>query len=156
MTLLGILMLVLGTALLVAEAHVPGGVLGALGGAALVAGGVILIGALVAGAAVAAPIGIGLALVAAGWTLLAARTAAGSRRLRVRSGAEGLAGHVGVVRGWDDGTGQVFVDGALWRARREWAEPDEEALREGDPVVVERVSGLTLCVRRADDLEVLG
>jgi hypothetical protein len=33
--------------------------------------------------------------------------------------------------------------------------PDEDALREGDRVVVERVSGLTLCVRRADEWEVI-
>jgi membrane-bound ClpP family serine protease len=156
MTLLGILVLVLGTALLVAEAHVPGGILGALGGAAMVAGGVILIGALGAGAAVAVPIGIGLGLAAAGFTVVAAGTAARTQRQSVRSGAEGLPGHVGVVRGWNETAGQVFVDGALWRARREWAEPGEPVLREGDPVVVERVSGLTLCVRRADEWEVLG
>jgi N-methylhydantoinase B len=46
----------------------------------------------------------------------------------------------------------VFVDGALWRARLTW--PGEHAeLNAGDPVVVERVKGLTLCVRKADRWE---
>jgi membrane-bound serine protease (ClpP class) len=59
---------------------------------------------------------------------------------------------VGVVRSWTAGGGQVLVDGALWRARHSWADDGEE-LGEGDPVVVERVSGLTLAVRRAEDWE---
>jgi membrane protein implicated in regulation of membrane protease activity len=71
----------------------------------------------------------------------------------VRAGAEGLCGRIGVVRAWDEPAGQVFVDGALWRARLDWSPPDGEALHEGDAVVVERVSGLTLCVRRADEWE---
>jgi membrane-bound serine protease (ClpP class) len=52
------------------------------------------------------------------------------------------------------GLGQVFVDGALWRARR--SELDgEQPIAPGDPVVVERVSGLTLTVRPAEEWEVL-
>jgi len=45
-------------------------------------------------------------------------------------------------------------DGALWRARRSW-EDDDHALAVGDHVVVERVHGLTLSVRRADEWELL-
>ena len=42
----------------------------------------------------------------------------------------------------------MLVDGALWHARRSACEPDEEvALHQGDRVIVERLSGLTLCVR---------
>ena len=37
---------------------------------------------------------------------------------------EVLCGRVGVVRLWSEPAGQVFVDGALWRARHEWAETD--------------------------------
>jgi membrane protein implicated in regulation of membrane protease activity len=87
---------------------------------------------------------------------VATRKAAGSRRARSQSGAEALCGRVGVVRRWSDSAGQVFVDGALWRARHEWADTDGEALHEGDPVVVERVSGLTLSVRRAEEWELIG
>ena len=47
----------------------------------------------------------------------------------------------------------VFVDGALWRARA-WGLEDEPALSPGDPVVVEGVNGLTLTVRPAEEWEV--
>jgi membrane-bound serine protease (ClpP class) len=83
------------------------------------------------------------------------RKAASVQRARIQAGAEALCGRVGVVRGWSEPGGQVFIDGALWRARHGWAEIDGEALREGDPVVVERVSGLTLSVRRAEEWELI-
>jgi membrane-bound ClpP family serine protease len=155
MTTLGFALLLMGAALVVAEAHVPGGAFGVAGGIALIVGGIMLIAALGGATALAVPVGIGLGGAAAGWALLVTRKAAGSRRLRIRSGAEGLCGRVGVVRGWTEPAGQVFVDGALWRARHDWAGLDGDALREGDPVVVENVSGLTLSVRRAEDWELI-
>jgi membrane protein implicated in regulation of membrane protease activity len=85
------------------------------------------------------------------WLAVATRKGLAARRLRASSGREALSGRTGVVRSWHDGGGQVFVDGALWRARRSW--PDGEDLAAGDAVVVERVSGLTLAVRRAEDWE---
>ena len=86
------------------------------------------------------------------WLAFATRKALAARRLRSASGREALAGRCGVVRSWQNGDGQVFVDGALWRARPSW--PDsEEQLAAGDAVVVERVSGLTLAVRRAEEWE---
>ena len=155
MTALGFALLIVGAVLVVAEAHVPGGVLGVAGGVAAVVGGVIVIGALGGGLALALPIGVGLGAAIGVWVLWATRTAATTRRARIRSGAEALCGRVGVVRQWTEPAGDVFVDGALWRARHEWAEVEDGALSEGDPVVVERVSGLTLCVRRADEWEVV-
>jgi membrane-bound serine protease (ClpP class) len=101
---------------------------------------------------VAVPVGVGIGLAAGGWSLVVARKAAAARLTRVQSGAEALCGHLGVVRSWTEPSGQVFVDGALWRARHEWP-LDDDQLQEGDAVVVERVSGLTLCVRRADEWE---
>ena len=58
-----------------------------------------------------------------------------------------------MVRNWADGAGQVLVDGALWRARRSWPDDERGQLGAGDAVVVERVSGLTLGVRRAEEWE---
>ena len=75
-------------------------------------------------------------------------------RRRARCGAEGLIGHVGVVRRPLDPVGQVAIDGELWRARRCWGEEDEPAPGEGEPVVVNQVLGLTLSVRRAEVWEV--
>ena len=153
MTALGIALLLAGAALVIAEAHVPGGVLGVLGGVALIAGGIVMIAALGGGAALAVPVGAGIGLIAGGWTVVVTRKAAVAGRARVRAGAEGLCGQIGVVRRWAEPSGQVFVDGALWRARHEWPLPGDEPLHEGDEVVVERVTGLTLCVRRADEWE---
>jgi len=156
MTALGLALLLSGAALVVAEAHVPGGVLGVAGGVALIAGGIIVIAALGGGAALAVPVGVGLGAAAGGWTLVATHKAAAVRHARIHAGAEALCGRVGVVRRWSESAGHVFVDGALWRARQDWAEHDDEAFNEGDPVVVERVSGLTLSVRRAEEWELLG
>jgi len=155
MTAVGLVLLLVGVALLVAESHLPAGILGAAGAIALIVGGVIVIGALGGGAALAVPVAIGLGLAACGWVLVATHSAASVRRARVRAGSEALCGRVGVVRQWSEQAGQVFVEGALWRARRGWGEDDAEALHEGDPVVVEQVNGLTLSVRRAEDWELV-
>lgn len=156
MTALGVALLLVGGALLVAEAHIPGGVFAALGGLALVAGGVIVITVLGAGAAVAVPVGIGIGAAAGAWALLVSGKARSARRARVQAGTEALPGQVGVVRSWSEPGGQVFVDGALWRARQRWVDSEEgESLREGDRVVVERVNGLTLSVRRAEEWELI-
>jgi membrane-bound ClpP family serine protease len=154
MTLLGIVLLLLGVVLVVAEAHVPGGILGVSGGLVLIAAVVVLAAAVGANALVAVPIAAGLGLAAGGWALLVTRSVSGTRHARVRSGPEGLSGRVGTVRCWREPDGQVYVDGALWRARHSWG-PGEDMLHEGDAVVVERVAGLTLCVRRAEEWELI-
>jgi membrane-bound serine protease (ClpP class) len=148
----GVALVVVGVALLVAEAHVPGAVLGALGGVALATG--IALAVAGAGAGLALVLTAVLAGVAASglWLAVATRKALATRRLRVSSGREALSGRLGVVRSWGAGSGQVLVEGALWRARPSW--PDEELeLAVGDPVVVEQVNGLTLGVRRAEEWE---
>jgi membrane-bound ClpP family serine protease len=154
-TVLSLLLLLLGLALLVAEAHLPTfGVVGA-GGIAAIAAGLVL--ALVgAGGSLALALGLAVPLAAGGLALGAvalSRTRATARR-RARCGAEGLIGRQGVVRHTLDPQGQVMVDGALWRARRSWAEEDEAPPAAGEPVVVDQVDGLTLRVRRAELWEV--
>jgi membrane-bound serine protease (ClpP class) len=155
MTTLGFVLLLIGAILVVAEAHMPGVVLGVAGGGSLIAGAIILLGALGAGGVVAVTVGVGVGAVAGGWALFATSKVAGSRRVRVQAGTEALCGRIGVVRRWSESAGHVFVDGALWRARHERADSDAEALHEGDSVVVERVSGLTLAVRRAEEWELI-
>jgi membrane-bound serine protease (ClpP class) len=140
----------------VVEAHVPGGVAGVAGGVALLVGGVMLITAFGGSVALAVPVAVGIGAAVAGWTFLAATKTALARRSRVQAGTEALEGRVGVVRRWSEPAGQVFVDGALWRAQRDWIAPEAGALDVGDPVVVERVRGLTLSVRPAEEWEVLG
>jgi membrane-bound ClpP family serine protease len=149
---IGVALVLVGAALLVAEAHVPGGVLGAAGAIALAAGAALAIAGAGAGLALALLAVVAVLAVAGVWVAIAASKSLAVRRLRAASGREALSGRAGVVRSWAGDGGQVFVDGALWRARRSWAD-DEEDLGAGDAVVVERVSGLTLAVRRAEDWE---
>jgi membrane-bound serine protease (ClpP class) len=149
---IGVVLAVVGVTLLVAEAHVPGGVLGVTGGVALAGGAALALAGAGGGAAVIVGVVLGTLAASGLWLAIVARKALATRRLRPASGRDALAGRCGVVRRWENGDGQVFVDGALWHARPSW--PDsEEALTAGDSVVVEGVSGLTLAVRRAEEWE---
>ena len=152
MTDIGLALVLLGAALLVVEAHVSGGVVGVFGGMALAAGAAFLIGGAGGGIALVVVAMIAAVLVTGGWLAVAARKSLEARRRQVTSGREALSGRPGVVRSWTGEGGQVFVDGALWRARRSIVEEDGE-LDAGDAVVVERVTGLTLAVRRAEEWE---
>ena len=145
-------LVLVGAALLVAEAHLPGGVLGAAGGVALAGGAALALAGAGGGVAVVVGVVLGTMAVTGLWLALATRKGLETRRLRSSSGREALTGRCGVVRRWQNGDGQVFVDGALWRARPSWPDSDDE-LKVGDPVVVERVSGLTLAVRKAEEWE---
>jgi membrane-bound ClpP family serine protease len=148
----GVALVLVGAALLVAEAHVPSGVLGVTGGVTLAGGAALALAGAGGGAAVIVGAVLGVLAATALWLAFATRKALEARRRRSISGRDALTGRCGVVRRWQDGDGQVFVDGALWRARPSW--PDsEEQLTVGDAVVVERVSGLTLAVRRAEEWE---
>jgi membrane-bound serine protease (ClpP class) len=154
MTVVGLLLLMTGAGLVVAEAHLPShGALGTAGVTALVAGAVFAVAGAGAGLAVAIPVAAILAAAASATLVLVARKAVTAQHGRVRSGAEALVGRIGVLQSWSEAEGRVFLEGCLWRARPSW--PEEEQLHEGDRVVVERVSGLTLAVRPAEDWEVL-
>lgn len=142
----------------VAEAHFPAhGALGATGVVVMAVGAVLAISGLGAGLAVGLLGGLALAAAGATGLTLALKPGLEARRRRVRTGAEGIVGHVGVVRSWTDATGSVSLDGAVWHARRSPTDEDADAheLHRGDPVVVERLNGLTLCVRPAEDWELI-
>jgi membrane-bound serine protease (ClpP class) len=150
----GIVLVLLGAGLLVAEAHLPTyGVLGLLGLVSMVAGGAIAVDGSGGGTVLVLVVALTLRLVAGVALATVVRGAAGVARKRSRTGAEALVGHVGVVRHELEPVGQVFVDGALWRAQPCWEDGEADRLREGDRVVVERVKGLTLGVRRAEEWE---
>ena len=148
----GLAFALVGAALLVAEAHVSGGVLGVFGGIALAAGAALAIAGAGGGVALVVAAMIAVAAVTGAWVAVATRKSLVARRRQVASGREALSGRTGVVRSWAGDGGQVFVDGALWRARCSLIEEDHD-LDAGDAVVVERVSGLTLAVRRAEEWE---
>jgi membrane-bound serine protease (ClpP class) len=154
MTALGIALLVIGGVVVVLEAHVQSlGFLGVPGVAALAAGAVLTVTGLGGGIALVVASAVVLALVGVAVVALSLTKGIAVRRQRIRTGSEGIVGHLGVVRRWADPDGTVLVDGALWRARLSL--PDEQSLQEGDHVVVERVNGLTLCVRKAENWELV-
>jgi membrane-bound serine protease (ClpP class) len=153
MTALGVILIAAALVALVAEAHLSrGGLIGAFAGAAAIGGiAVLLVGA---GADAVAVVIVTFCAAVAAITLLWAFRRRILRPLRSRphTGQEGLVGHLGVVRAAGGPQAQVFVDGSLWRA-----EPDpvhqEAELHDGDRVVIERVNGLTLRVRKAEEWE---
>jgi membrane-bound ClpP family serine protease len=158
MTALGIALLAVGAILVLVEAHVPTlGALGVPGVIALGAGAILAVAGLGGGTAVAIVSAVVLVGVGAGALALTFRKGIAVRRRRVRSGPERLIGALGVVRRWDEPRGKVLVDGALWHARRSWPEGEHEQpeLHEGDPIVVERLDGLTLAIRPAEDWELV-
>jgi len=157
MTSLGLVLLVVGAVVAVAEAHYPThGIAGGTGVLVMAIGAVLAISGLGAGLLVGLLGGVILAAAGAGVLVAVLKRGLVVRQLRVRTGAEGLVGHIGTVRNWTDGTGCVDLDGALWQARRS-EQPDEEIpeFHAGDRVVVERLTGLTLSVRPAEEWELL-
>jgi membrane-bound ClpP family serine protease len=158
MTILGVLLLVLGAVLAAFEAHNPThGVVGGIGVLTMAAGVVLTVSGSGASMVVGLAGGVVLTAIGAGAVTLAVKTSISVRRRRVRTGAEGLTGQIGVVRKWSDSAGSISLQGAVWNARRS-ATVDEDsarALHAGDRVVVERVSGLTLSVRPAEEWELM-
>jgi membrane-bound ClpP family serine protease len=150
MVLLGIALLFTGAGLLIAEAHLPSyGALGVGGVLAVVAGTALAVDGSGGGVALVLAVTVLVGLAAAALVAVTVRATVAAARPRALTGAEGLIGHVGVVRSAPAPLGQVFVDGALWRARQCL----DDELRVGDHVVVERVNGLVLSVRRAEEWE---
>jgi membrane-bound ClpP family serine protease len=150
MVLLGIALLVIGAGLLIAEAHLPSyGALGIGGVIALVAGTALAVDGSGGGLALVLAVTLLVGLAAAALVAVTVRATVAAARPRAVTGAEGLIGHVGVVRSAPAPLGHVFIDGALWRARPCL----DDQLSVGDHVVVERVHGLVLSVRRAEEWE---
>jgi membrane-bound serine protease (ClpP class) len=136
----------IGVALLVAELLLPtGGTLAVLGAGGLVAAGIVAL----SNSESAASDVVGPALITLGilsvvsFYFVTRKVIAAQLDEPVRTGPEDMVGSVAEARTSLDPEGQVWLNGALWRARL----ADEEAVvRQGDRVVVEAVEGLTLVV----------
>jgi membrane-bound serine protease (ClpP class) len=158
-TATGVLLLVFGLAMIIAEAHLPThGILGASGVVALVAAGLVLYDTDTSAFEVSAPVVILAGLLIGGFLALAVERAMRARGQPARTGWEEMIGAVGEVREPLDPVGQIFVEGALWRAElaphTSGAQPSEPGssrdgrpLERGSRVRVESVEGLTLRVR---------
>ena len=144
MTELAIALLAVALLLFIAEAHAPTTVLGLLGVAALVGAGFAWRDA-GHDLPVAAIVIAGVIL--AGFIVFASRKALAAHRDQpVRTGGEDLLGETGEVREPLDPEGQIFIAGALWRAR---VEGPESSIDLGTRVRVESLDGLTLVVQPA-------
>lgn len=145
MTGLAIALLALALILFIAEAHAPTTIAGLLGVAALVGAGFAWRDA-GHDLPVAAIIIAGVIL--AGFVVFASRKAIAAQRDEpIRTGSEELVGSVGDVRTPLDPEGQIFIQGALWKARATGT--DQIGL--GNRVRVNAVDGLTLEVEPVAD-----
>lgn len=153
-TAAGIILLLTALALFVAETQIVShGVLGGAGVVALIAAGLLLFDTGSDALDVSVPGAVAAGALIGGLTLLAIQKALQARHGRVRTGSEELLGAVGDVRVPLDPIGQVFVQGALWRARLSGSGGRLEA---GARVRVESIEGLTLDVSElgaADEAE---
>lgn len=149
---LAVVLMVVSVGLLLVEAHVTtGGFIAAGAIVALVSGVALALASSGAALGVVLAVAVAITVVAGAGLWVAARSMLSIARRRPSTGPQAMVGHLGLVRG-DDAVPHVFVDGGLWRAQPSPLDGDR-ALRDGDRVVVERVQGLTLCVRRAEEWE---
>jgi membrane-bound serine protease (ClpP class) len=138
-------LLLLGIALMIAEAFTPGiGVLGIGGVAAFIAGGYFLVED--AGTdidmSISLPLIVGMAATTALLTFAVVAAAMKSRQRPPASGSEQMIGARAQVVAWEGQTGSIRVHGEIWNARA--AAP----LQAGDGVRVIGRDGLTLIVDR--------
>ncbi len=139
-------LMVLGLALTIAEAFVPGfGALGIGGLIAFVLGAVMLIDRDIPGFAVAWQVVGGVALVVGGLFLATVGLAVRARNRPVVSGREQMRGARGAVVRWEGGTGLVRVHGERWAARA------TQPLLPGQDIRVAGIDGLTLRVEPETD-----
>jgi membrane-bound serine protease (ClpP class) len=150
-TAAGILLLVLGVGMIIAEAHLPThGILGGVGVLSLVLSGLLLFNTDSDAYEVSVPVVIAVGLLLGGFMAFAVQKVVQARRNPVITGWEEMIGAQGVVREPVDPVGLVFVQGALWRASLADGAGDGGdggALERGVRVRVESVEGLTLRVR---------
>ncbi len=137
----GVALMLLGLALMVAEAFAPSfGALGLGGVAAFVVGSLILIDTEAPGFGLSIPLVLTLAVISALLLFFIIGLALKSHRRPVVSGAEELMGAHGQAVSGFPGSGSVHLHGEVWTAR------SEAAIQPGAPVTVTGRDGLTLLV----------
>jgi membrane-bound serine protease (ClpP class) len=137
----GLALLLLGIALMTAEAFVPSfGALGIGGAAAFVIGSVMLLETDVPGYGISWLLIGSIALVSSGIFVLVMMLLVRARRRAVVTGPEEMIGSKGRVIEWSDRGGRVRVHGEIWEARA------SKPLQQGQEVRVANIDGLTLIV----------
>jgi membrane-bound serine protease (ClpP class) len=142
----GLALILLGLALVLAEAFSPSfGILGIGGTVAVVLGAVLLFDSDVPGLELSWPALGGLAVASLIFSLVVGRLAVRVHGRRVVTGVEEMIGARCRVLDWQDSRGHVFMHGERWQAR---AAPGALPIA-GAQVVVLAVDGLTLVVEPA-------
>src|SRR5579862_343121 len=114
----GAVLLLIGVALIVVEAHVGAfGVIAAWGVAAFVVGALMVFPALAPGFVLPHLIVTGTAIGGVALLLLALAVLLRSRKKPIVTGNEALIGAAGETVSWQDDEGRVRVNGEIWRAR---------------------------------------
>jgi membrane-bound serine protease (ClpP class) len=143
----GVVLFLAAIALFILEFKVGGHAVFAVGGVvALIASGLLLFNTGGGPFSIDVPVVVVAAALLGGLTMWAVSKAVQARHGPVSTGWEELVGKVGTVRVRLDPVGQIFIQGALWRARP--TDP-ETAIAVGDRVRVDSVEGLTLYVSPA-------
>ncbi len=136
-------LILLGLALIVAEAFAPSfGILGIGGTVALVLGAVILVDTDAPGVDISIPLVAGVAMAGVISTFIVAWLARRSFSARIVSGAEEMIGARGNITDWTGTRGHVFVHGERWQAE------GPAGLAPEDEVRVTAMDGLLLSVER--------
>ncbi|MCG6895732.1 MAG: nodulation protein NfeD, partial [Thiocapsa sp.] len=139
-------LILLGLALMIAEAFVPSfGALGLGGAATFVMGSLILIDTEVPGFGISLPLILGFALSSALLLFFVIGMALKAYRRPVTSGAEELVGAIGEAVSGFPGAGSVHLHGETWSAR------SERGIAPGARVRVVGRDGLTLLVEPVSD-----
>jgi membrane-bound serine protease (ClpP class) len=137
----GAALVLLGVALMVAEAHIGAfGALGVGGIAAFVIGALLMFPAQVPGLTLSRGVIAGAAIGSAALLLVVLAALLRSRRRPVVTGSEALIGAEGETVAWQGGEGRVRVNGEIWLARA------EASLAAGSRVRVVSRDGLVLRV----------
>ncbi|OUR65342.1 serine protease [Methylophaga sp. 42_25_T18] len=137
----GLALIILGIALMTAEAFQPSfGILGLGGMVAFVAGSVILIDTDIPGYGINLGIIAGFAVTTAAFFILALGLVVKARRKPVVSGQEQMIGAACVAMDDFDHQGRVFVHSEVWKART------DIPMKKGDKAKVKTIRGLVLDV----------
>jgi membrane-bound serine protease (ClpP class) len=137
----GVGLIVLGLALMVAEAFAPSfGILGIGGVVAFILGATILIEPGVPGFAISWQVVAVVAVTSLAFTGMIAHLAVRSHRRKVATGRDWMIGVQAEVQDWDGGKGHVFVHGERWRA------VSDTPLGKGQQVRITGIDGLTVTV----------
>ncbi len=139
----GLGLMLLGIALMTAEAFAPSfGILGLGGIIAFVVGSIMLMDTNLPGYRIAMPMIVAFALFSAGLLVFALGMIIKGRRQKLVSGLGHLLGTSVAVESVYDGSALVRADGELWHVE------SEQPLEKDDTVMVTAVDGLTLKVKK--------